>query len=431
MARPGETLRGFRDKGPADERGATYFGHYGAAFDLLVAPNKPVVGVVSDRATGKPLAGVTVHTRLVSGTAGLHDDLIRVTTDRDGRYRIVGLPKGQGNQIAARADELPYLPAVERVPDTPGLEPVTVDFALRRGVWVTGRVTDKATGKPVASGVEYFSLSDNPHLKGVRLDDTNWHGTRDDGSFRTVALPGPGIIAVRATYDRYRMGIGADRIKGHRDGGGGLELILTRPYLLYPGNYHVLVPVDPWPDAESITCDVALDPGRTLKGVVIGPDGQPLAGARVSGQKPMSSWGGEPLKSAEFTVECLGDDESRLVQVMHEGKQLAGWLTVRGSDKEPLRIPTEPWGSVTGRLVKPDGEPMTNVVIDIGHLLRVRAGKDGKFRIDGLSRGLKYSVRVIKDPGYVLEISGKDVTDLAIKPGETRDLGDIRVKPME
>ena len=63
--------------------------------------------------------------------------------------------------------------------------------------------------------------------------------------------------------------------------------------------------------------------------------------------------------------------------------------------------------------------------------LRVRAGKDGKFRIDGLSRGLKYAVSVVKDPGYGLEVSGKDIRDITIKPGETRDLGDVQMKPME
>jgi hypothetical protein len=429
MTRPQETIRVPADKSK-DARSATYSGHYAAAFDLVVPPTKPVVGVVRDKETGKPLAGVTVHTRVISGLPGLHYNLIRVTTDKDGRYRIVGLPKGQGTKIAASPVDLPYLPAVEGVPDTPGLEPVTVDFALPRGVWVKGRVTDKATGKPVASGVEYFSLSNNPHLNKVRLDDTNWNATKDDGSFRTVVLPGPGILAVRSTYDRYRMGIGADRIKGNRTK-DGIEHLLTRPYLLYPGNYHVLVPIDPEPSAESITCDVVLDPGRTLKGIVIGPDGQPLAGARVAGEKPMVFWASEPLKGAEFAMVSFGDDESRLVQVMHDDKQLVGSRMVHGSDKDPVRVQLEPWGSVTGRLVKPDGEPMTNVTIDIGNLLRVRAGKDGKFRIDGLSSGLKYTVHVIKDPGYGLEISGKNLKDITIKPGETKDLGDIQVKPME
>jgi RNA polymerase sigma factor (sigma-70 family) len=430
MTRPAEMLQAFKDQKATDERGATYLGYYGAAFDLVVAPTKPVVGVVRDRATGQPLAGVAIHTHIISGMEGLHNNLIRVTTDKDGRYRLVGLPKGPGNQILARPAELPYLPALERVPDTPGLEPVTVDFALERGVWVTGRVTDKATGKTVASGVEYFALSDNPHLRGAGFEDSNWHGTGDDGTFRTVVLPGPGVLAVRATYDRYRMGIGADRIKGHR-AEGGFDLLLTRPYLLHTGNYHTLVPIDPRPDAESITCDVVLDPGRTLTGIVIGPDGQPLAGARVSGEKPMTCWAPGALKGAEFLIVSLWDDESRLVQVMHEGKQLVGWRTVRGSDTEPVRISLEPWGSVTGRLVRPDGEPMKEVWIDVRHVPRVRVGKDGKFRIDGLARGLKYSVSVVKDPGYALEISGKNLQDFTIKPGETRELGDIQVKPME
>jgi hypothetical protein len=432
MTQPRETIQRFQDKPAMDERSATYSGHYGPTFDLILPPTKPIVGTVRDQATGKPLAGVTVHTHLISGIEGLHANLIRVTTDKEGKYRIVGLPKGQGNQIAAYTNDLPYLAATERVPDTPGLEPVTVDFTLQRGIWVKGRVTDKATGKTVASGVEYFALSDNPHLKDVRFDHTigNWRGTKDDGTFRAVALPGPGIITVRSTYDRYRMGIGADRIKGHRIE-GNFNLLRTRPYILHPGNYHVLVPIDPEPGAESITCDVELDPGRSLKAIVIGPDGQPLAGAQVSGEKPMSYWRNETLKDAEFTIVSLGDDESRHIQVMHEGKKLIGSLMVRGSDKGPVRVQLESWGSVTGRLVKPDGEPMTNVWIDIGYLPRVQPGKDGKFRIDGMSRSLKYSVSVSKDPGYGLEISGKNIKDITIKLGETKDLGDIQVKPMD
>src|SRR5262249_42552635 len=220
----------------------------GRACEVASAPTTPVAGVVREKPTGKPLASVTVHTHQISGQEGLHDNLIRVTTDENGNYRIVGLPKGPGNQIATRTEDLPYLSAAEAVPNTPGLEPVTVDFALQRGIWVKGRVTDKATGKTVAAGIEYFAFSDNPHLKNTRFDHTmgNWRGPKDDGTFRTVALPGPGIITVRSTYDRYRMGIGADRIKGHR-AEGGFELIRTRPYLLHPGNYHTLVPIDPEP----------------------------------------------------------------------------------------------------------------------------------------------------------------------------------------
>ncbi len=72
---------------------------------------------------------------------------------------------------------------------------------------------------------------------------------------------------------------------------------------------------------------------------------------------------------------------------------------------------------------------MMNVMIYAGPRSG-RPDKKGKFRIDGLAPGLKFALRVIKPP-YLLKISGKDVTDLALRPGETKDLGDLRVKPME
>jgi RNA polymerase sigma factor (sigma-70 family) len=405
----------------------------GAPFDLLAVPTKPVVGVVRDKDSGKPLAGVTVRSHRIAGAFDLNG-LVRTTTDREGRYRLVGLPKGPGNALIAeayghlpRADDLPYLAAIREAGDTPGLGPVTVDLALKRGVWVKGRVIDKATDKPVRGGFDYFCFPDNPDATELPLlgrIPAGW--TQKDGSFRTVALPGRGLIAVRADRDEYRMGIGADRIKGPREG----VFLETYPYRLYPGNFHTIIEVSPKPGDESIMCDVVLDPGRTLKGTVLGPDGKPLAGARVAGLRPLGYWEAQPLKEAEFTLRGLSAGERRRLQMVHEGKKLAGWLEVRGDEKGPVRVRLEPWGSVRGRLVTPDGVPMTNVSIGIGSLPRVQPGKDGKFRIDGLAPGLKYNLSVTKE-SYLLESSGKGVKDLTTRPGETKDLGDVEVKPME
>jgi RNA polymerase sigma factor (sigma-70 family) len=405
----------------------------GAPFDLLAVPTRPVVGVVRAKDSGKPLPGVTVRSHRIAGASDLNG-LVRATTDREGRYRLVGLPKGPGNAIVAeayghlpRAGDLPYLAAVRNVGDPLGLEPITVDVALKRGVWVKGRIIDKATGRPVRGGFDCFCFTDRPdaaELPLLGIAPMGW--TQKDGSFRTVALPGRGLIAVRADRDEYRMGVGADQIKGPREG----PLLMTHPYLLYPGNFHKVVEVSSRPGEESVACDVVLEAGHTLKGTVLGPDGKPLAGAHAAGLRPPGYWEAQPLKEAEFTLRGLGPGERRLVQMIHYGKRLAGWREVGGDEKGPVRVRLEPWGSVTGRLVTPDGEPVTNVAVGLGVLPRVQPGKDGKFRVEGLAPGLKYGLSVTRE-AYLLEISGRGIENLTTRPGETKDLGDIRVKPME
>ena len=103
------------------------------------------------------------------------------------------MPKGQGNKIAFVAPlELPYVPVHAKVPDTAGLHPVTVDFEIKRGVWIEGNVTDQVTGKPVKAAVDYFSLYSNPNLH----EYPGFNGTmrvpiwtKADGSYRIVGLP--------------------------------------------------------------------------------------------------------------------------------------------------------------------------------------------------------------------------------------------------
>src|SRR5262249_13490568 len=145
----------------------------------------------------------------------------------------------------------------------------------------------------------------------------------------------------------------------------------------------------------------------------------------VSGRSPRGVYG----KGAEFPLRGLSPDKSEVLQIIHEEKKLAGWLEVRGDEKDPVRIRLQPWGSVTGRLVKPDGEPMTKATISA--LLRSgQSDQDGKVRIDGLVPGMKFGLGVPRESYYV-EISGKNHENLSVRPGETRDLGDIQVKPMD
>ena len=74
--------------------------YYGAEFRHAAAPTKPIVGVVRDKDTKKPLAGFTVRSlALATGPYSYQEfDLVRTTTDAQGRYRLTGMPKARATR---------------------------------------------------------------------------------------------------------------------------------------------------------------------------------------------------------------------------------------------------------------------------------------------------------------------------------------------
>jgi hypothetical protein len=411
-------------------------------FNRGLAPTKPIVGVVRDKDSGKPIPGVILQSHKIAGSniSGRRD--IQTVADANGEYRLTGLPKGEGNVLCAvPPDGQPYLMALKEVPSTPGLEPVQVDFELKRGVWIHGKVTDKVTGKPVAARIEYFVFDDNPHRQEAPGFTTNSYLDNDpqDGSFRLVGMPGRSMIVARAWGDRYVLGVGADQIKGRDEHG----FYPTYPHLCSAVHYHRLVELNPAADAKSVTCDILLDPGRTLTGTIFDPDGKLLEGARVSGLKSYGHgagyWEHEPLKTAQFTMTGVAAGQRRQLIFLHEGKQLAGSVVVQRDEEKPLAVKLQPWGTVSGRLVDGDGRArraldglfFSGKVDDLtlgSHPTRsFSTDQDGRFRIEGLVPGLKYNLSVVN--GNVL--TGTVFEDLTTKPGESKDLGDVPLKPNE
>ncbi len=403
--------------------------YHGASFEILAEPTKPVVGTVRDRDTGKPLAGVTISPNKITNPwniSNYHDGLIQTTTDKDGRYRLVGLPKGDDNQLLAETDKLPYLPQSKRVENTPGLGPVTVDFELKRGIWVKGRVTEKTTGKPLEGGVGYYCFRDNPHHKDIPRLFGYGRRTLEDGSYQLVVVPGRGLIAVQVSHNnRYLSGVGAEKIKAPHIH-PGIDCFDTHPMACQIPNTSTLVEIDPKPGDESITCDLVVVPARSMKGKVLGPDGKPLTGAR------QYRW--DTLPDSEFTVWGLPEGKlpkPRVIDFVHEGKKLAGFVTVYGDEKEPLQVHLQPWGALTGRLVTLQGEPLSGVEVSCTQQVGDDfSDKNGRFRIEGLTPGLEHEVYVSKE-SRVLTILGGELKNLIVKPGEALDLGDLKVKVME
>jgi hypothetical protein len=103
----------------------------------------------------------------------------------------------------------------------------------------------------------------------------------------------------------------------------------------------------------------------------------------------------------------------------------------------------EPWGALTGRVVTTKGEPLTGVRWIRCKMSEIRDGsvaydfdltspldEGGRFRIEELTPGLKYEL-VVSKRGYAVEIIEGKSKDLTIKPGETKDVGVLKVKVQE
>jgi protocatechuate 3,4-dioxygenase beta subunit len=436
MTRPGDTLRvpGYKMYLPRTDMLTIY----SDGFSHVAAPCKVITGVVRDKDTGKPIPGalVTSYKRAGSHISAVTD--LRAVADKDGRYRLTGMPKGQGNVIrAAPPRGEPYLMSIREVADTPGLKPVQVDFVLKRGVWLRGRVLDQRTRRPLHAAVEYVVFADNSHRReapGLEVEIYLQSNPRD-GTFETVALPGRGLVAARAWNDRYCSRLGAAGIKGMLPDGH----FNTEPHLLHPNHFHRLVEVNPAADAREVTCDLLLDSGRTLTGTVQGPDGKPLAGVRVSGLRTYGGHGTweNPLTGSDFVVAGLAEGEKRLLQFIHPDNKLAGHLLLKGNEKGPLTVRLAAAATLRGRLVTPEGEPVSDgrLISPLssadGQLLGdVHPGKDGKFRIEGLVPGLTYRLGLSR-AGYFHRLGGAAAGALILKPGEAKDLGDVVVKPIK
>ncbi len=409
----------------------------GADFRHAAAPIKPIVGVVRDADTKKPLSGVTIRSR----AANIEDhsygfiDLVRTTTDAQGRFRLTGIPKRAGNQImAVPGRDQPYVLAHKDIPDSPGLDPVTADIELKRGVWIEGKITEKVTGQPLQGMVEYFALHSNPNLRDYPGFDSTVLGlgagvrTNEDGSYRVVGLPGPGLVAV--------MWHSGDHLRApDRDDEYGIKgpSPSTAPYhLLDPTNYNALARIDPPKGVDSVMRDVTLDPGWRFKGTVLGPDGQPLAGARRFFMGVgRSYWERDRMKTAEFT----GWFNPRRADVFfhHPEKGLVGVAPRPKENGSSIMVRLEPGAAVAGRLVGADGRPRAGVELGVSFHpkgweffwfdyfpRRITTDQEGRFRVAGLFPG--YEFRLFDERG-----DRELVVWDGLRSGQTKNLGDVRM----
>jgi hypothetical protein len=421
----------------------------GPTFTFTAPPTRVIAGVVRDARDRQPLAGVRITSDTFPGTRLSGVRTLSTKTDKEWRFRLIGMAKGSGAAIAVFPDEQPYFPRRIKVPDKVGGEPIALDVDLHRGIWITGRVTDKRDGNPQAARIAYFPLRTNTYAAqlsefvdrelpdGPGNDFTQASG--EDGTYRILGLPGPALIGAWCTYGDYRMGVGFEELKTAKPDRNGnlMEAVFSNgspgPSRKWPNVIkEVTFPAEP----QSAVCDLTLDPGESVQISVVDANGKPVTGYDVNGRTPRSRFA-PPFKQSQFRIVGLAPGEKRNVLIHQAGRHIGKALRIEFGPKTPrsMTVRLEPCATIIGRGVDGDGIPVGGVRLEpivwpiedyATWLPGATAGADGRFRCDAILPGVDYQINVRL--GFMPTVVR---SRLSVKPGEMIDLGDVNVKRPE
>jgi Carboxypeptidase regulatory-like domain len=339
----------------------------------------PIRGVVHD-AQGNPLANIPVSTSFADSPTAV--------TDADGRFVL----RGFGAKVLPRVDVEISAPRFnyKRVPV--GDHASHVDITLVPQRWVTGRVVDADTGKPVA--IKTFILC---------WFNRGADGTIDRGNCRPVpfeqAKPGEFRVAYRAPqnlhltvrapgYDDAEANLDERKdyeditgviIKARRNGsstaGNAIPVAKIQGRLTRHGR-----PVtSAWVGGVRVRSERKLPYVDIQRGRTVRTEWNPFSFATAS-------------SSGGYSIELRNDDRWYVVvEEPNQAPTIRGPFEMKMGQIRKLDIELEPGGSISGHVrgIPPDAAGQWWVVAFDRGVWRseTRMNKDGSFRLDRLPAG--------------------------------------------
>ncbi|HQZ15547.1 MAG TPA: carboxypeptidase-like regulatory domain-containing protein [Vicinamibacteria bacterium] len=348
-----------------------------------------IEGRVTQIDNGRLVPGVKVTARASGHT-------VVARTGVDGRYRIAGLPQGA---YRLTFDEKRFVLVDRREVEVAAGETKALGIALTPAVALTGRVSDEK-GQPVAGAKGTLSVGAESRMGMM---------------FRNMGRDGAEVAftsGADGTFKATRLAPGSNQ-----------KLTVTHPDF----ERRVVPGVDLLPGApRPLSVDVVLSTGFVLTGVVKDKDGLPVADASVTLNRSVTMTGGRGGNVMSFsTIESVRPQAETDFEGKFGFKGLsAGEYDVTtsktgftrsvsngvkaGDGSTPLSVTLSPGASISGRLLQPNGFPVTGYSISArpsaagagGAMMTGRGGNfsptdpDGGFILDGLTPGTAYDLSI-------------------------------------
>jgi RNA polymerase sigma factor (sigma-70 family) len=435
----------------------------GPDVSIVAEREKIIRGFVKDVDTGKGVANAAVWL-IASGTGNKRNDQfggllalpLETRADAEGRYEIRGVFKAKSYLLQVMKDRATgYLGCAVRLPDdTPRYQPFMADLTVKKGVIVTGKIIDKSTNKPVPGLIEYAVLNDNPFAKNYPTDSQGFvsHAeTGNDGTFREVVIPG--AVLLMASIDPTRLPGGEAEALGYKkcqpdpkypqyfqarpDGDLGYLGLNGHPFA-YGGNACKVV--DTNPDTAIVHQNLSVERHSVRMVKVVDAEGRPVRSAWVTGIRE-KEW---PIRlNSDVCPVYAGErGKPRLMVFYESSRKLAGTLTLKGNKKESAVAKLARVGAIRGRLLDPNGKPLTGVVVDVRYREEasrqvhniVHAAKkaltdeQGTFLLDELIPEQKFELIFRHGTRRFEQQLKPDDPVVQVESGACHDLGAIKLK---
>jgi RNA polymerase sigma factor (sigma-70 family) len=418
---------------------------------VIAEPEKVIRGVVTDADTGKGQPGIVV--RLIRDSDEMVHYPPQARTDAQGRYEIHGVRKTNRYLVAIDCNpDTGYMASQVWVDDTIAHQSIRADIKVKKGVIVTGKVLDGATGEPIRGYVMASVLMGNPFGKEyprfsemVMMPFDSGDDTDADRAYRVVTIPGPVLLMAKPEGESrlHYKGTGADPKYPQYFRNAGYYAYNS----MWPlqGTWNKVLEIKP--GVPLVKQDIVLERASVVALVRLqDAEGRPLAGAWASANGPRNYVPYGWLESDSCSVYGDPIKQPQLLAFYHRGKKLVGTRTLKADEKEPAIVKLGPPGALKGRLLDSDGKPLAGVIVDLRYLdyaakstheeiydaKQIVTDANGAFTIDTVIPELRFALSfpVSKRRQFQPAMRSANAA-LQVKPGECRDLGAITLSLSE